>query len=662
MRLASSSEELSTQEALAPQRSVSPYDQKFRRRLQVLMGAILVAFALLLVRTWTLQVWRGEHFLHLADNNRLRNLRIKSLRGKVSGRAGHVLADNRPSYTLMALPEDLPSPLPAPLLEQLRAHTIEVAPEVLSTRQAAAASQPVVIQRNLSRDQVAYFAERRMDFPGFFIEVDPLRVYPYGMVAAHLLGYIGEISAPQLQRAKEQGYSQGDVIGQYGLERAYEPMLRGTSGWRRVEVNVLGQEIRLLETKQPTSGKDLLLTLDLQLQQLAETLLHKGQHTGSIVALDPRNGQILALASRPAFDPNLLASRPSVAEWQALQNHPDHPLHHRATQAQYPPGSVFKIVTAVAALAEGVATTRTTVCCRGHYTYGGHTYRDWTARGHGCVQLRQALAQSCDVYFYHIGQLLGVDRIAHYARAFGLGQVTGFAPGLDRSGLMPTRQWKQQVRKQPWFAGETLPVAIGQGYVLTTPLQVANMVATLANGGTRYKPYVVLRQVEPDGTKLPETTPVVVQHLDVPASYMTAVQQGLWSVVNDGRGTGKRARHPRIAIAGKTGTAQVISTGGRGRRSQSLLPKAHRNHAWFAAYAPFDAPRIAVVVMLENAGRSGGEFGSYAKILIQAYVTGNYTLPTSTLTGKPKRPRGPARQPRRVVARPTVKPQRTTAP
>lgn len=609
-----------------PQQLTPSHDIALRRRIKRLAVILLGAFCLLLARTWYMQIYQGDYFLRLAENNRLRSLRTGSLRGKILSRHGEVLADNRPAYTLMAIPELLPSPLPVPLLTLLHESAKEEKVETLLPRQGSAGFKPIPIQRDLSRDQVAYFAEHRMDFPGLFIEVEPLRVYPQGVLAAHLLGYLGEISEAQLRRARELGYAPGDLIGQYGLEQAFEDVMRGEHGLRRVEVNALGRETRLIEKYPPTSGKSLVLTIDVSLQRLAEQLLEG--HTGSIVALDPRNGQILAMASRPTFDPNTFATRPSLAEWKALLKNPRFPLHNRAAQGQYPPGSVFKIVTAIAALAEGVVTPQTTVCCPGHYVYGGRTFRDWRLSGHGCVQLRQALAQSCDVYFYHVGQLLGIDRIAQYARAFGLGQATGFAPGLEKSGIVPSTQWKRQVRRQVWYAGETLSVAIGQGYTLTTPLQVANMVATLANGGTLYRPYVVLRQIEADGTMLADTSPTALERLNLPRSYIAAVQQGLWSVVNDPHGTGKAARHERIAIAGKTGTAQVVGipANNASPQRQAHLPEQHRHHAWFGAYAPFEDPRIAVVVMIENAGKGGGQFAGYAKTLIAAYLTSQASL------------------------------------
>src|SRR5262245_23737694 len=382
-------------EVIYVQRPLPPYDDGFRRRLWGLMTVVLISLGLLLGRTWQLQVMQGDYFLRLSEQNRLRSLRTKSLRGKILDRHGHVLADNRAAYTLMAIPADLPPN--DQLLTLLRTLNIEIDPEMLRPRRRTAGLKPVPIQRDFPRDQVAYFAEHRMDFPGLFVEAEPLRMYPYGTLAAHLLGYLGEISESQLQRSKDLGYYPGDLVGQAGLEQVYEAVLRGQPGVRQVEVDAMGRETQLITARPPTPGMDLVLTLDLQLQQLAEQLLE--EHRGSIVALDPRNGQILALVSKPAFDPNAFVPRLSPATWRALGTDPYLPLYNRATQGQYPPGSVFKIVTALAALAEGVITPHTTVCCPGYYDFGEHTFRDWRPSGHGCVQLRQALTQSCDVYF-----------------------------------------------------------------------------------------------------------------------------------------------------------------------------------------------------------------------------------------------------------------------
>ncbi len=599
------------------QRPTPTQDEAFRWRLRCVLIAILLGLGLLLARSWHLQVMQGNYFLQLSENNRLRKLRVKSLRGKILDRHKRVLADNRAAYSVMAVPEDLPEP--EKLLQLLRRLNIETELEALQSLKPTAAFKPVLIQRDLPRERVAYFAEHRMDFPGLFLEVEPLRSYPYGALAAHLLGYLGEISESQLRRIGGVTYQPGDLVGQYGLEHMYEAELHGTHGGRQVEVDTFGRETQLTSEYAPTPGVNLVLTLDLRLQQLAEYLLE--EHTGSIVAMDPRNGQILALASSPAFDPNTFVSHLTEAQWAALTNHPQHPLHNRAIQGQYPPGSIFKILTSLAVLEEGIMTPHSTICCPGYYVYGRRMYRDWKRSGHGCVNLYQALVESCDVYFYQVGQELGVDRIAQYARAFGLGQITGFAPATEKSGLVPSTQWKRRARGQPWYGGETLSVAIGQGYTLTTPLQVVNVVATLANGGTLYQPSVVLRQESVDGVVLHETQPTVIRQLKLRPEHLAWLKQGLWGVVHDAKGTGKLARHEHISIAGKTGTAQVVRLPrhGKGPDYQEQLPKHQRDHAWFAAFAPVEAPQIAVVVMIENAGKGGSKFAGIAKDIIQAY-------------------------------------------
>jgi penicillin-binding protein 2 len=610
-------------------------DDAFRRRLRILLTAMLAGLFLLLARTWHLQVIQGDYFLRLSENNRLRSLRTKSLRGKILDRHGRVLADNRAAYTLMAVPEDLPPP--AQLQSLLLELDIEADLKALHLSRSSTVFKPMPVQRDVSRNRVAYFAEHRMDFPGLFIEAEPLRFYPHGSLAAHLIGYLGEISELQLQRTQDRSYQPGELIGQYGLEQAYESVLRGQHGARQVEVDAFGREIQLIAARPQKPGANLVLTMDLHLQQLAEELLEA--HTGSIIALDPRNGQVLALASSPAFDPNRFAARLSEAEWTALITNARHPLHNRALQGQYPPGSIFKIVTALAALEEGIITPLTTEFCPGYYVFGRRTYRDWKPSGHGFVNLRKALSQSCDVYFYRVGQELGVDRIARYGQAFGLGQPSGFAPEIEKSGLMPSTHWKRRARGQPWYSGETLSVAIGQSYTLFTPLQAANMIATLANGGTLYKPYVLLRHERADGTVLLENAPTVIRKLPLTPQHVNVVRQGLWSVVHDANGTGKKARHEHIAIAGKTGTAQVIRLQERNgaRHQQEQLPEYQRDHAWFVAFAPFEAPRIAVVVMIEHAGKGGSHFATYAKTLIQAYLQ-RYPVaagPTHTATSTP---------------------------
>ena len=604
------------------QRLTPSQDEGLRRRLWGIGALLLLGFAVLAARVWQLQVINGEHFLQLSEQNRLRERPMKSLRGRILDRHGRILADNRPAYALLALPDDLPDI--GALQMSLQQIDIAIEPAALK----ALRYKPTAIQRDLDRDRVAYFAEHWMDFPGLYLDVEPLRLYPYQSLAAHLLGYLGQRSDSQAQAAQRH-YTPGAMVGQSGLERVFEAHLRGASGIRRVEVDTYGRETQLLGIQPPQPGNNLVTTLDFNLQRLAEERLDAESLTGSIVVLDPRNGQILAMASRPAFDPNLFAARLSGAAWNALTTHPKHPLHNRAIQGHYPPGSVFKMITALAILEEGVATARTQVCCHGHYAYGRRIYRDWKQGGHGCVTVYEALAQSCDVYFYHMGQQLGIDRLARYAKAFGLGQATGFDPQREARGLMPSSQWKRRARGEPWYGGETLSVAIGQGYTSVTPLQVAAYIAALANGSALYQPHVALRRESPAGAVLQTFQPTVVRQLNFQPQHLKTVLKGMWGVVNDPRGTGRRAHHPDIDIAGKTGTAQVVRLGKqRGAKGQAQLPEHLRDHAWFTAFAPLDEPRIVVVIMIENAGKGGSNFAGFAKTLIEAHLQGQTTLPS----------------------------------
>ena len=626
----SRSERLSGQAAAGGayvQRLTPSQDEGLRRRLWGIGALLLLGFVVLAARVWQLQVINGEHFLQLSEQNRLRERPMKSLRGRILDRHGRILADNRPAYALLALPDDLPN-LNA-LQASLQQIDIAIEPAALKVLRDKATLKPISIQRDVDRNRVAYFVEHWMDFPGLYLDVEPLRLYPYQSLAAHLLGYLGQLSDSQAQHLAYRGYAPGAMAGQSGLERVFEARLRGASGIRHVEVDTYGRETQLLGIQPPQPGDNLVTTLDFNLQRLAEERLDAESLTGSVVVLDPRNGQILAMASRPAFNPNLFAARLSGAAWNALTTHPKHPLHNRAIQGNYPPGSVFKMITALAILEEGVATARTQVCCHGHYAYGRRIYRDWKQGGHGCVTVYEALAQSCDVYFYHMGQQLGIDRLARYAKALGLGQATGFDSQREARGLMPSSQWKRRARGEPWYGGETLSVAIGQGYTSVTPLQVAAYIAALANGSALHQPYVALRRESPAGAVLQTFQPTVIRQLNFQPRHLKTVLKGMWGVVNDPRGTGRRARHPDIAIAGKTGTAQVVRLGKqRGAKGQAQLPEHLRDHAWFTAFAPMDEPRIVVVIMIENAGKGGSNFAGFAKTLIEAHLQGQTTLPS----------------------------------
>ncbi|MGH8059644.1 MAG: penicillin-binding protein 2, partial [Candidatus Entotheonellia bacterium] len=430
-----------------------------RRRLIVLIVGFVVGFVGLLLRLWYLQVIQGKRFAMLSESNRLRIVPQRDIRGRILDRHGKVLVDNRRSFTLSVLPED--TAMLELLRPRLQAHLPIRWEEVEPKLKSAAAYRTIQLLKDLSREQVAYVAEHRWDLPGAFLEVEHMRSYPYGELAAHVLGYLGEINEEQLQEVRAVGYRMGDTIGLTGVEQRHERALRGQKGAREVEVDALGRELRLVQERPPGPGLNLVLTLDLGLQQLVEEQM-AGQ-AGAIAVMDPRTGEILALASKPAYDPNRFVTGISVSNWMQLLKDPKKPLQNRAIQAQYPPGSTYKIIMAVAALEEGVVTPKTIIHCNGYFPFGNRVFKDWKPGGHGPVNLHEALAQSCDVYFYTMGQRLGIDTMARYARGFGLGMPTGF-DAHEKSGLVPSTAWKRAARGEPWYPGETISAAIGQGY------------------------------------------------------------------------------------------------------------------------------------------------------------------------------------------------------
>jgi penicillin-binding protein 2 len=420
-----------------------------------------------------------------------------------------------------------------------------------------------------------------------------------------------------LKLLKDRGYVTGDEIGQYGLERRWEELLRGQSGGQQVEVDALGRRVRVLHEVTDIPGDTVHLTLDLELQEAAYEAL-KGKE-GTLVVLDVNSGAVLALASTPAFDPNIFARGIKNEEWSDLIKDRLRPLNNRAIQGQYPPGSTFKIIMAIAALEEGVVNPDAHIQDPGFFPFGNRSFRDWKKGGHGAVNLHKAIVESCDTYFYQLGPKLGVDRIAKWARAFGLGEKTGLALDDERSGVIPDTQWKRKRFRQPWFPGETVSVAIGQGYVTVTPLQLANMMAAVANGGKLYRPYLVTKVESVDGATVREYKPELVRKIELKAETLNRVHKALADVVNGTGGTGGAARSPLIQVAGKTGTAQVIEMKGAYLKSEQLS-YFNRDHAWFVSYAPVDKPQIAVAVLVEHGGHGGSAAAPLAKKVFEKFV------------------------------------------
>lgn len=589
---------------------------ELRRRAVLLYAILAVAFLGLGARLIYLQILHGERYTFLSENNRIRLKRVPGTRGMVLDRQGQLLVDSRPSFDLFFVPED--SDAPQSTLRLLARYLEWDESELLKTfedNKSRAAFDEITLGRDVEWSTIVAVETHQLDLPGVTLRARPRRNYADGPAAAHVLGYLGEINPKQLKTFKEQGYGIGDEIGQYGLERRWEEVLHGQSGGQQVEVDALGRRVRVLHEVTDVPGYTVHLTLDRRLQQTAFEALNGKQ--GTIVAIDVSNGAILAMASTPAFDPNNFARGIKSDEWRALIQDRLRPLSNRSTQGQYPPGSTFKIIMSIAALEEGVINPEASISDPGYFPFGNRSFRDWKEGGHGAVNFHRAIVISCDTYFYQLGPKLGVDRIAKWARAFGLGEKSGVALDDERGGTIPDTAWKMKRYRQPWFPGETVSVAIGQGYVTVTPLQLANMMAAVANGGKLYRPRIVSKVESVDGAIVRDYGPELIRKIELKPDTLKRVHAALADVVK--AGTGGMARSTLVEIAGKTGTAQVVEMKGGYVKSQQLT-YFNRDHAWFVSYAPVDSPQIAIAVLVEHGGHGGDAAAPMAKKVYEKFI------------------------------------------
>jgi penicillin-binding protein 2 len=590
----------------------------FRRRLTAQLICVALGVLALLLRLFYLQVVRGPEFRKLSLNNSIRLQAVDAPRGLIMDRHGELLVDNRPSFDLNISPKDA-----QPIKETVRrlSMVLEAEDEDFMAKVAdlrgAALLRPLLLKRDIGRDALGTVETRRYDLPGIDVSVRLLRHYVDGGMAAHLIGYLGEINPSELQCDIFAGCRSGDLIGKFGVEKSFEHLLRGQRGGRQVEVNASGQVVRVLRTVPAQNGHNVFLTIDGRLQRRAEELL--AGFAGAAVAVDPTTGDILALASSPTFDQNHFITGLSRDQWSAVVNNPWRPLENKALQGEYPPASTYKILTALAGLEEKVITPQEVLFCPGHYRFGNRDYRCWRRGGHGQVDLNRAIAESCDVYFYQVGQRLGIDRLAFYAKAAGLGKRTGIDLDHESSGLVPTADWKRRRTGIAWQEGETLSVAIGQGFNLVTPLQMAVFAATVGNGGVRYRPQIVARVVTPEGEVVQERQPQVAGRLPIGLAVLQTVQRGMWEVVNGERGTARIARLKEVAISGKTGTAQVVSRE-KAEAESSGNVHHYKDHAWFIAYAPSEAPRIAIAVIVEHGEHGSSAASPVAREMVRTYL------------------------------------------
>ncbi|BCR04369.1 penicillin-binding protein 2 [Desulfuromonas versatilis] len=596
--------------------SVSPGS---RRRFLALSLAAMGIFGLLLLRLWYLQLIRVDHYQALSERNRIRYVPISAPRGPIYDRDGELLVENRPAFGVSVLRQEVEDR--DRLISHLAAFLGED-PEVLLKRwegnRRFPKHRPLPIAEDISREALEVIQENSIDLPGVLVDVRPMRSYPYGEMAAHLFGYLGEITEAELQQAEDDGYRPGDFVGKSGLEKRLEPSLRGVAGDRLVEVNVKGKELRQLKTRDPVPGYKVYLTIDRDLQLAAEKAF--GEQAGAAVVLDVKTGEVLAMVSRPSFDPALFARGISGQEWVQLLRNPRHPLQNKAIKGQYPPGSTFKIVTALAALNAGVASASTTVDCTGGMQLGNRQFRCWKKHGHGRTDLKKALKESCDVWFYQVALDLGIDRLSAMAKALGLGEPLGFPLEWEKGGLIPTRQWKKKRYNAGWYDGETVIASIGQGYVLATPLQMAVMTAAVASSGTVLKPQVVKRIEDLSGNVLESATPQVLNRVALSEADLKAVRRGLEAVLNEPGGTAWASRLEGLSAAGKTGTSQVVKLKeDRYKEKTEDIEYRFRDHALFVAYAPTEDPQIALCVVVEHGGSGSKAAAPIARSILASY-------------------------------------------
>jgi penicillin-binding protein 2 len=591
-----------------------------KRRLVVVAVIVMIFTSLIIARLWYLQVNSGEEYKGLAFNNRVRIRQVAAPRGHIVDRNGKEIVTNRPSFNVVLIRED--SHDIDDVLKRL-AGVLHVDISELWKRIREAAGTPlyipVVLKEDITWDTLAYLENHNQEFSGIRIEVVPVRVFHYGDLASHIIGYLGIINKKELAEADPEKYNGEDLIGKMGLERLRENDLRGKKGSNSTEVNARGFEQKLLKSDEPISGKEIRLTLDVDLQQIAEGMMDQEEKSGAVVAMEVKTGRVLVAASAPKIHLDDFTGGISTDNWNALLENQKHPLLNKVVQGIYPPGSTYKMVTVLAGLATGAITESTVFNCPGHYQFGNRVYMCWKHTGHGAVDLRRAITESCDVYFYQVGQRVGVDGLAEYAHKLGLGEKTGVEMEHEKKGLIPTRQWKLKQYKQKWQDGETLSIAIGQGFDLVTPMQVNVMTATVANGGKVFLPQLVDSVRDTDGGVVDKFHPKLTRELPGLSRYLSLIREGLTGVVNGEHGTAKNARIEGLTVAGKTGTAQVVKLAQYKGLKDENIPYKYRDHAWFTCFAPAEDPEIAVTVLVEHGLHGGTGAAPIAKAILQKY-------------------------------------------
>lgn len=592
------------------QKNTKTTKEQTKKRLNDFFGLIIICFIILLVNLWYLQIIRGKEYEQRAINNCIRSLVEVAPRGELYDRQGKLLITNRPAVNISVIPAEI---------ENYHYLSSKIGPIVgleiaeIDTRFQQLKSRPFqaqTIKRDLEKEQIVAIEEQKYKFKGTVLTVQPERKYLYQDLAAHLLGYVNEISEDELKSSTFGHLAGGDIIGKSGIERYYDTFLRGEKGSKEVEVDALGREILTLRNIEPKAGNDLYLTIDSSLQQYAQNLL-AGQK-GAIIVSELKTGKILVMVSQPTFNPNLFTQEMSFTEWQNISQSEDNILCNRNIQGTYPPGSVFKLITAVAALEEGLISLNEKIYCSGSLSLGDVTFKCWKEGGHGHQTFTQAISNSCNVFFYTLGQRLGIDKLSDYASMFGLGEKTGVDIPGELSGLVPSQEWKKNTLDQAWYPGDTVNLSIGQGYLLATPMQIHNMACAIANEGISYKPINVDKIVSPEGEIIKQFIPEIARKVNVSSVTFQHVKEGMRLAIKEG--TGKNARLEEIEIAGKTGTAQN--------------PQGE-NHAWFVGFAPFQNSEIGITIFVEH----GGDGSQAAAPLAGKIIAEYYRLKEETKRG-----------------------------
>jgi len=587
--------------------------EEIRNRLPLLAAFLIIFATALFFRLWYLQVIRGTYYHELAESNRIRPIKIRPPRGIIYDRNGKPMVENELTFDISIVPEDASYLAEsvrrlAPIVKMKEEDILDLIEDAQAIRTKY---EPIKIKEEASWDEVAMVEARQDDLPGVIVEPEHRRHYPYGGMASHQFGYIGKVTEAQ---KKKQLTDPGLLIGQSGLEKTYDKLLRGTAGRRMLQVNAAGQKVKDLGIDEPKPGTDIFLTLDLDVQRVAEEAL--GSRAGAVVALDPNNGEVLAIVSHPSYDPNLFPRGIAPKDWIKLSNDPVHPLYNRAIQSVYPPGSTFKVVVGLAGLNASLIDPKEKIQCGGSLKSGRRVFRCWKKGGHGAVDFHRALVESCDVYFYTMGDRIGFDRIAPFARSLGLAKTTGIELADEKAGLIPTPAWKKERTGEAWFQGDSYINAIGQGFVLVSPIQAAEMIGAVANGGILHKPQILKRTRNRETGEERTYESQEKRRVTLKPEALEEVQKALLGVTSEDGGTAHGAATPMATVAGKTGTAQVIAQKVPGRK----LSESTEDHAWFVAYAPADKPKIALAVIVEHGGHGGAAAAPVARKVIEEYL------------------------------------------